>query len=55
MARAHALTALARTPTNLVFYEAPHRLHETIAAMAELFNLLTDLVYTLVDPRIELH
>ena len=37
MARAHALTALARTPTNLVFYEAPHRLHETIAAMAELF------------------
>ncbi len=25
------------------------------AAMAVLFNLLTDLVYTLVDPRIELH
>ena len=37
MARAHALTALARTPTNLVFYEAPHRLHETITTMAELF------------------
>ena len=37
MARAHALTALARTPTHLVFYEAPHRLHETITTMAELF------------------
>ena len=41
VARTHALNALAHVPTNLIFYEAPHRLHETIATMAELFPTRT--------------
>lgn len=36
-ARLNELNALSATPAHLIFYEAPHRLHETIAAMAEVF------------------
>lgn len=33
--RAQAITALAADPSALVFYEAPHRIVETVAALAE--------------------
>ncbi|MBR8315819.1 16S rRNA (cytidine(1402)-2'-O)-methyltransferase [Burkholderia dolosa] len=36
--RAAALQALARHPYALVFYEAPHRIAETVAALAEAFG-----------------
>lgn len=36
--RAKALAALAGEPRTLVFFEAPHRLAETLAAMAEAFG-----------------
>ena len=36
--RARALAALAPDPRTLVFFEAPHRIAETLAAMAEAFG-----------------
>ena len=36
--RARALAALATDPRTLVFFEAPHRIAETLAAMAEAFG-----------------
>ena len=36
--RARALSALAADPRTLVFFEAPHRIAETLAAMAEAFG-----------------
>jgi 16S rRNA (cytidine1402-2'-O)-methyltransferase len=36
--RARALAALAHDPRTLVFFEAPHRIAETLAAMAEAFG-----------------
>ncbi|MBT2213831.1 MULTISPECIES: 16S rRNA (cytidine(1402)-2'-O)-methyltransferase [Actinomadura] len=36
--RARRLEALAREPRTMVFFEAPHRLEETLAAMAEAFG-----------------
>lgn len=36
--RARALAGLAREPRTMVFFEAPHRLAETVGAMAEAFG-----------------
>ncbi|ROS78713.1 16S rRNA (cytidine(1402)-2'-O)-methyltransferase [Cellulomonas sp. PhB143] len=36
--RARALGALAREPRTMVFFEAPHRIADTLAAMAEAFG-----------------
>src|SRR5690349_24407632 len=36
--RASALAALAREPRTMVFFEAPHRLARTLAAMEEAFG-----------------
>ncbi|MFC7404849.1 16S rRNA (cytidine(1402)-2'-O)-methyltransferase [Georgenia alba] len=36
--RSRALAALAREPRTMVFFEAPHRLADTLAAMAETFG-----------------
>ena len=37
VARAQTLQALGKAQTSLIFYEAPHRLHDTIAAMADIY------------------
>jgi 16S rRNA (cytidine1402-2'-O)-methyltransferase len=43
-ARANRLAALARQPATLVFYEAPHRVRDSLQAMVEVFGELREAV-----------
>ena len=40
-ARAHTLSQWQQRHESLVFYEAPHRLHDTVAALAQAFPMRT--------------